>query len=142
MIKIKKLETQPEIEEVFHIISQLRPSLSNKESFAEQVMTQQKEGYIILSISDFDKIVGSVGYRFLTTLAFGKILYIDDLITEETSRYKGYGKILLDHVIKIAVENSCNEIHLDSGYTRHSGHKFYLKSGFELTAHHLKLKIY
>ena len=74
-------------------------------------------------------------------LAWGRILYIDDLITREKTRGKGYGKILLDHVTKIAKEAKCNQVHLDTGYTRHAAHKVYLKHGFELNAHHLALKL-
>ena len=77
----------------------------------------------------------------MTMLAWGKILYIDDLITKEKERGKGYSKILLEYVIQIARENLCNEVHLDTGYTRHVAHKFYLKREFELNCHHLVLKL-
>ena len=63
------------------------------------------------------------------------------MITKEKNRGKGYGKILLQHVIQIAKQRLCKEVHLDTGYARHAAHKIYLKQGFEFVAHHLALKI-
>ena len=104
-------------------------------------MEQYKEGYEIITAYEQDDVVACIGFRFLTTLAWGKILYIDDLITKEKIRGKGYGKILLDHVIQIAREHLCKEVHLDTGYARHAAHKVYLKQGFEFNCHHLALKL-
>jgi len=105
------------------------------------VIEQREEGYEIIAIEEEKELVACIGFRFLTTLAWGKILYIDDLITKEKTRDKGYGKILLDHVIQIAREHLCKEVHLDTGYTRHAAHKVYIKQGFEFNCHHLALKL-
>jgi hypothetical protein len=138
---IKTLTTPNDILELFDLFKELRPHILDKEKFLSQVIDQQKEGYRIIAIKDSGEFVASIGYRFLTTLAWGKILYIDDLITRAKNRCNGYGKILLDHIIEIAGENLCKEVHLDSGYGRHAAHKLYLKSGFELNCHHLAVKL-
>jgi len=39
-----------------------------------------------------------VGYRVLDTLAWGKIIYVDDLITRECARGKGYANILFQYI--------------------------------------------
>ena len=72
-----------EIAKAFDVFLELRPHLINKESFVSQVMNQQKEGYEIISITENEEIVAAIVFRFLTTLAWGKIIYIDDLITKE-----------------------------------------------------------
>lgn len=140
-MNIKSLQTQDEIAQSFDTFLELRPNLRNKEVFAAQIMEQYKEGYQIIAIEEKEEFVSCIGFRFLTTLAWGKILYIDDLITQEKNCSKGYGKILLDHVIKIAEEHLCNEVHLDTGYARHVAHRVYLKQGFEFSCHHLALKL-
>ena len=140
-MKIKSLKTHDEIVQSFDAFLELRPHLRSKEIFVAQVMEQYKEGYEIIAAHEQDEVVACIGFRFLTTLAWGKILYIDDLITKEKTRGKGYGKILLDHVIQIAREHLCKEVHLDTGYARHAAHKVYLKQGFEFNCHHLALKI-
>ena len=118
----------------------ITPTFS-REIFIAQILAQYKEGYQILAAYQPEEIVACIGFRFLIILAWGKILYIDDLITTEQNRSKGYGKILLDHVIQIARKRLCKEVHLDTGYARHAAHKIYLKQGFEFVAHHLALKL-
>lgn len=138
---IKSLKNHDEIAQSFDAFLELRPHLRSKEIFVDQVMEQYKEGYEIIAVYEQEEVVACIGFRFLTTLAWGKILYIDDLITKEKTRGKGYGKILLDHVIQIAREHLCKEVHLDTGYARHAAHKVYLKQGFEFNCHHLSLKL-
>ena len=140
-MNIKSLKTHDEIAQSFDAFLELRPHLRSKEVFVTQVMEQYKEGYEIIAAYEQDEVVACIGFRFLTTLARGKILYIDDLITKEKTRGKGYGKILLDHVMQIASEHLCKEVHLDTGYARHAAHKVYLKQGFEFNCHHLALKL-
>ena len=139
-MKIKRLETYDEIAQSFNVFVELRPHLTSKESFLNQIIEQQKEGYQIIAIEEDSEFVSCIGFRFLITLACGKVLYIDDFITKEKTRGKGYGKILLEHVIKIAKEHLCKAIHLDTGYNMHAAHKVYLKQGFEFYCHHLALK--
>lgn len=138
---IKSLKTHDEIAQSFDAFLELRPYFTSKENFIAQVMEQRKEGYEIIAIKEGEELVACIGFRVLTTLAWGKILYIDDLITKEKKRGKGYGKILLDHVVQIARERLCKEVHLDTGYARHAAHKVYLKQGFEFNCHHLALKL-
>ena len=138
---IKTLKTYDKIAQSFDTFLELRPHLTSKEDFVAQVIEQREEGYEIIAIEEEKELVACIGFRFLTTLAWGKILYIDDLITKEKTRDKGYGKILLDHVIQIVREHLCKEVHLDTGYTRHAAHKVYIKQGFEFNCHHLALKL-
>lgn len=140
-MNIKSLKTHDEIAQAFDAFLELRPHLQSKEMFVGQVMEQYKEGYKIIAAYEQDEVVACIGFRFLTTLAWGKIFYIDDLITKEKTRGKGYGKFLLDHIIQIAREHLCKEVHLDTGYARHAAHKVYLKQGFEFHCHHLALKL-
>lgn len=138
---MQSLKTYEEIAQSFDTFFELRPQLANKESFIAQVIDQQKEGYEIIAVYKDKKIVACIGFRFLTTLAWGKIIYIDDLVTKESFQHQGYGKILLNHVIQIGRDNLCDQIHLDTGYARHAAHKVYLKRGFEFRSHHLALKL-
>lgn len=142
-MQVKTINSSEEVSQCFDAFLELRPHLNNKQSFTEQVLGQQKDGYQITAISENifgnDEIVACIGFRFMTTLAWGKIIYIDDLITKEKCRGKGYGHALLDYSVDIARKHACNQIHLDTGYGRHAAHKVYLNHGFEFTYHHLAL---
>jgi GNAT superfamily N-acetyltransferase len=140
-VNIKLLKTHDEIAKSFDAFLELRPHLTSEEIFVSQVIQQQKEGYEIVAVIENDDVVACIGFRIMTMLAWGKILYIDDLIVKEKYRGKGYGKTLLDHITKVAKENACHQVHLDTGYTRHAAHRVYLNQGFELHCHHLALKL-
>lgn len=135
------IEETKEIAQSFDTFKELRPHLTDNDSFVKQIQNQQKEGYNVFAVVEDEEIRACIGFRMMTTLAWGKILYIDDLITKEKHRSKGYAKDLLDYAIHFAKQNSCQEVHLDTGYARHAAHKVYLKQGFELTCHHLALKL-
>ena len=91
------------------------------------MIKQQKEGYQIAAIVQNNEIVSCIGFRIISMLAYGKILYIDDLITKAKYRGKRYSNALLGYPINFAKEHGCDQIHLDTGYTRHAAHKVYLK---------------
>ena len=138
---IIKINCYEKLAEVYHIFRELRPHLSDRDKFVKQIFDQQNEGYQVVGVQVKDEIVSCGGFRFITTLAWGKVLYIDDLITKNDMRGLGYGKMLLEYIIAVAKDQSCNAVHLDSGYGRHEAHKLYLKSGFEFSCHHLSLEI-
>lgn len=74
-------------------------------------------------------------------MAWGKVLYLDDLITDPEKKKNGYGGNLIKWIEKVAVESGCDEIHLDSGYGRNDAHRLYLKCGFHLASHHLSKRL-
>lgn len=134
--------TSPEDIAIAHeAIIELRPHLTDKDTFVKQVQAQQKEGYQLVGLFDKKEMVACMGYRFITMLAWGKVLYVDDLITKASHRQNGYGSKLLDHAKGIAKEQECTQVHLDTGYNRHAAHKAYLKKGFEFCCHHLALNL-
>lgn len=140
-MQVHNLLMAEEISKAFDAFLELRPSLKSLQSFVNQVIEQQKEGYKLAAILENDEVVACMGFRIMNMLAWGKILYIDDLITKESFRGKGYGKTLLDYAAKVARDNGCNQVHLDTGYARHAAHKIYLNYGFQLICHHLALKL-
>jgi GNAT superfamily N-acetyltransferase len=114
---------------------QLRPHLT-KEQFIDQVVLQQDQGYRLLK-SDYEgQIVGLAGFRVGHKLAWGKHLYVDDLVTDENTRSKGVGAEILKWLECYAVNLSCAQLHLDSGVQRFLAHKFYLRTGFIIASHH------
>lgn len=138
---IQPIHSPQEIAQCFEAFLELRPHLKDQNAFVDQVITQQQEGYTIAAIYENDAVVACIGYRQMTTLAWGKFIYIDDLITRAATRGKGYGGKLLRHVIDHAKELGCDQVHLDTGYGRHAAHRVYLDHGFTLNSHHLALDL-
>ncbi|MGK0289042.1 MAG: GNAT superfamily N-acetyltransferase [bacterium] len=131
-----------EILNCFPIMSLLRPHLA-KNVFLEKVKKQQNLcNYHLAYIENEEEIIQAVvGFRFSEGLAWGKFVYIDDLVTDPDKRSKGYGAKLIDWVILFAKEHECDEIHLDSGVQRFDAHRFYLQKRFAIKSHHFSINL-
>lgn len=127
--------TDDEIEKCFDVMSELRTNLQ-KDEFLATVRHMEKEGYKIAFIEDKGNVVATAGYRIYTNLFMGKHLYVDDLVTSETVRSKGYGEEMVKWLREEAIKANCNFYHLDSGVHRGEAHKFYFKQGFTIASYH------
>lgn len=129
-------QTDAELEACFGAFAVLRPHLTVAQ-FLPQVRRQELQGYKIAAIKDAEQVVSAAGFRFCEFLAWGRVLYIDDLTTLPSARGKGYAGTLLDWLTEQAAQEGCDAVHLDTGYTRHAAHRLYLSKGFEMTSHHM-----
>jgi GNAT superfamily N-acetyltransferase len=137
--EIQKASTAEQIRSCYKIMRQLRPHLTEEQAFIEQVQRQLTEGYHLAYCKDEEEVRALAGFRFLEFLAWGKVLYIDDLITDTETRKNGHGGKLLKWVIEQAKEEKCDQVHLDSGPQRHDAHRLYLNHGFKIIGHHFAL---
>ena len=136
---IKIAESEQNLRNCFTVMVQLRPHL-DVDSFLERVALQFTSGYRVVYLATDDKVVAVAGIRLSRNLAWGKFLYIDDLITDAAERSKGYGKQLLDWCIAHARQNNCQQLHLDSGVQRKDAHRFYEREGMTFTGHHYAIE--
>jgi GNAT superfamily N-acetyltransferase len=132
--------TDEDINLCFPVYKELRPKL-NFEDLLPQVRRQEAQSYKILALRKGSEIQSVAGFRFCEFLAWGKILYIDDLSTLSSARGNGFAGELLNFLIELAKTKGCNGIHLDSGYARHTAHRLYLQKGFQLSSHHFSLEL-
>jgi hypothetical protein len=79
-----------DIVKCFCAFAVLRPHLIEA-NFVEVVRAQAKEGYRIAYIESDSEVVAATGFRVLHFLAWGKVLYIDDLITLPSKKRAGLG---------------------------------------------------
>lgn len=132
-------ESGKELEECFYVFKVLRPHL-NEEEFLPQVKRQQAQGFKVLALRHDGVVKSAAGFRFAEFLAWGKVLYIDDLITLPVEKKRGFAGQLLDWLIAHAQSQKCDGLHLDTGYARHDAHRLYLRKGLQLNCHHLALQ--
>lgn len=119
------------------VMRELRPHL-DAESFLRRVLSQAHQGYEIAYIAAEGSPVAVAGYRFGETLAWGRFLYVDDLVTLSTHRSRGYGAALLDWLRHLGRSRGCRELHLDSGVQRRDAHRFYEREGMTMSSYHFK----
>jgi GNAT superfamily N-acetyltransferase len=138
---IEQIESAEQTASCFLAFLALRPHLKSAEELVQRVDVQRQAGYRVAGIAENNNYVSVVGFRPMDTLAWGKIIYIDDLSTLPEARGKGYAGRLLDYIKGLAVEQGCDAVHLDSGYTRLDAHRLYLNKGYVLAAHHFALNL-
>jgi GNAT superfamily N-acetyltransferase len=138
--KIALASTPEQIGRCSSVMRELRPHVEAID-FAARVLQQQKEGYQ-LAYLELDGVVRSVaGFRIFNLLFSGRTLYIDDLVTHESDRSRGFGAALFDWLVDYAKEKGCAYLTLDSGVQRFAAHRFYLNRGMEISSHHFQLKL-
>ncbi|MGE5241119.1 MAG: GNAT family N-acetyltransferase [Bacteroidota bacterium] len=133
-------ETESEIARCYPVMAELRPHLGAAE-FAARVRKQQATGFELAYLEESGEIRAVAGFRYLETLAWGKILYVDDLVAAQSQRSRGYGGRLFDWLVVQAKQNGCDALHLDSGVQRFGAHRFYLTRRMDIIAHHFALKL-
>ena len=129
--------TDSDIERCFDVMSELRTHLQ-RDTFLATVRHMETEGYRLAFIDEQERgnVVAVAGYRIYTNLFMGKHLYVDDLVTANSQRSKGYGEQMVQWLREQAKNNGCRFFHLDSGTHRGAAHKFYFKQGFTIASYH------
>ena len=61
-------------------------------------------------------------------------LYVPELVVSRQYRRRGLGKALVGRCTRIAAENGCHRMRLESGNRRTDSHRFYRDLGFEQSA--------
>ena len=123
------------------VTRELRPLLQEPQQFVERVLRQQKEGYQLAYLESDGEVCAVAGYGFLESLFSGKFLYVDDLVTREGDRSRGFGGELLVWLIKQAREHGCENLELDSGVQRFDAHRLYLLKRMNISSYHFRIKI-
>ena len=127
--------TDNEIENCFKVMAELRPHLSANE-FLATVRAMESEGFCLAFIENDGVVVAVAGYRIYTNLFMGKHCYVDDLVTGESQRSKGFGERLIHWLRAEAQAADCAVFHLDSGTQRDQAHKFYFAQGLTIASYH------
>jgi hypothetical protein len=139
-VKILLATSDDEIKACYPVMAELRPHVRSDE-FLERVKRQAEiAGYSLACVID-DEVKAVAGFRISENLAWGKFLYVDDLVSKARERSKGYGGALFDWLVKHAKENDCDQFHLDSGVHRFDAHRFYLIKRMAIESHHFGLKL-
>jgi GNAT superfamily N-acetyltransferase len=133
-------QTDADIVSCFDTIHQLRSHLSLDE-FLARVRRQQKDGYRLACIVADGRVVATAGYRISEKLSCGRFLFVDDLVTEQSQRSRGYGAQLLSWLRMQAAAAGCSRLQLDTGVQRTDAQRFYEREGMDRVAYHYESKI-
>jgi len=129
-----------EIQSCYPVMAELRPHVKPDEFISRVRRQMESAGYQLACLTD-GEVKAVAGFRISECLAWGKFLYVDDLVAQSDDRSKGYGGALFDWLIEYAKGEDCDEFHLDSGVQRFAAHRFYLTKRMAIECHHFGLKL-
>ncbi len=141
MEKICLIESKDDIRRCYDIMHELRTHLSLDEFLSRVGRQMERQGYRLASIEDAGEVMALAGFRFIEMLAWGRSMYVDDLVTAAGARSNGYGGRLIDWLVELAKKEGCAQFHLDSGVQRHGAHRFYLQKRMDIVAYHFAMNL-
>lgn len=137
---IKIAESEQEYIKCFEVLSDLRPHLEVDEFFSRITRMSDEIGYKLVYLTEHE-IIAVAGIRISEWLHTGKYIEIEELITRECERSKGYGGLLFDWILEYARGKKCSQVRLVSGVSRESAHKFYLGKGMVYEAKYFSINV-
>jgi GNAT superfamily N-acetyltransferase len=137
-MSVRLATSDADVQRCFRVMQQLRPHLKDHE-FVDTVRRQEAGGFRLAFVEDAGAVQAVAGFRVMDNLFSGRILYVDDLVTDESARSRGYGKQLMDWLIERARGEGCRSLELDSGVHRFDAHRFYLTNRMVISSHHFRL---
>jgi GNAT superfamily N-acetyltransferase len=140
MFNIAVTGSDADIERCFAVMRELRPHLKHEE-FVQRIRDQEATGFNLAYLDCAGEVKTVAGFRILQNLAWGRFMYVDDLVSRSSAAGQGYGSAMFDWLVRYAVAKDCEQLHLDSGVQRYDAHRFYLHKGMAITSHHFAMKL-
>ena len=125
---------------------ELRPNVGAQAEFTRTINDLERpEGYrLVAAFAEGEpQAAAAAGFRTGHFLAWGYVLYCDDLSTRPEFRRQGHSGALMDWMIAEARRLGCAQFHLDSGVSpnRHEAHRLYMNKRMGVTALHFLLEL-
>ena len=111
---------------------QLRPGIPDP--YVGYMRRMFDQGAEMAILTEGEAIRAIAVYRTYLTTFHGLRFYLDDLVTDETARSRGFGAQILAWCEQQARHRGCDVLDLDSGLQRARTHKFYFRHDFGICA--------
>lgn len=134
-MNIRIAKTDTEISACYPVMQELRPHIP-EDKFLSWIRKQETEAYQLVFVQGSEGVVAVAGFRIGENLAWGRFLYVDDLVTLSAHRSMGHGNRLLSWLKQFAIVEGCSQLHLDSGIQRKQAHRFYEREGMTISGFH------
>ncbi|MFT3850829.1 MAG: GNAT family N-acetyltransferase [Propionivibrio sp.] len=102
--------------------------------YTKRLQTIFAAGARMALVVDSDSVCSVALWRLVENTYEGRRLYVDDLVSDETRRSRGAGKMLLTWLEAKAKSLECDVLALDSGVQRDRAHRFYFREGMHVSS--------
>jgi len=131
-------QSDSDLRRIADVMLQLRPAFDG-DGLVARIKEQMAQGYRVAYVEEDGEVLCVAGFVVGLKLAWGKHVYVDDLVTAEHQRSKGAGAMMIAWLKAYVREQGCNQLHLDSGVQRFAAHRFYLRERFDIGSHHFSI---
>ena len=102
----------------------------------------KNERLYLLVVEEDNRVVSTVQLAIIPSLTHNmrSFAVVENVVTHEDYRKKGFASMLLQEAIKIAQNKNCYKIFLETGSNRETTLNFYKENGFEMDTKHSFLK--
>ncbi len=138
---IEYAESDEQIAATFEVMRQLRPHLVETEYVPLIRAHMSSDGFRLVFLADEGEVRAVAGYRYMNMLYCGRLLYVDDLVSDERVRSRGYGARLLDWLKDEGRRQGCSELQLISRVTREQAHRFYFREGLAIECFQFRARL-
>jgi GNAT superfamily N-acetyltransferase len=143
MSAVRLAQSDAEVARLFPLLRELRPHIADEAEFVARVQGQRatERGWRLAYVEQDGIPVAAASCRILEHLAWGKVLYVDDLICAASHRGTGAASSLMKWMEEQAWAEGCTQLHLDSGTQRIRAHHFYYRRGLSISSFHFSKKL-
>ncbi|GAB3104649.1 GNAT family N-acetyltransferase [Lysobacter terrae] len=140
-VEIALAQSDDEIAATFVVMNQLRPHLRREDYVATMRALHDSDGLQLLALRDGGTVRAVATFRVMNMLYCGRLLYVDDLVTDEGGRSRGCGSRLIARLKEEARARGCSQIQLISHVKREGAHRFYFREGFGIECFHFRAEL-
>ena len=124
--------TQEWLNRAEQVHRQLRPSLPV--DYSGRLREVFANGGRMIVVVEGDTVCVVALWRVIENTYEGRRLYVDDLVSDESRRSRGVGKMMFEWLEGEAKRLDCEVLALDSGVQRQGAHHFYFREGMHITS--------
>lgn len=140
-MQIGFMEDAAAIARSFELMSGLRPRLSREDYLAAVPRLMAGTGYRLVALEEDGALRALAGIRIGEWLHAGRYLEVEELVTAEADRSRGYGGALLRWIADHGRRQGCRQLRLLSGVQRTEAHRFYEREGMTYEAKYFSLDL-
>lgn len=141
MIAITLAQGRHDLAAGLPLLRQLRSHLNDDDTSIALLERLQQQGTQFALLREGEAVRAVAGFRLGENLAWGRYLYVEDLVSDARQRSCGHGAALFRWLSRHATEQGCGQLHLDSGVQRFAAHRFYLRERMAISSHHFTLHL-
>ncbi|MPQ67100.1 MULTISPECIES: GNAT family N-acetyltransferase [unclassified Pseudomonas] len=123
------VENKSQCRECFAVMQELRPHLTDADSFVEQVFRQGEQGFRLLALREHGQVIGLAGFRVAENTLYGRFVYVDDLVVTASQQRRELGAGLLEEVRRHTRALGYRYLVLDTGMHMPLAQRFYFRQG-------------